>query len=103
MARFDRHMKPIRLLNENRRLRLIRDELKKDLQTERRKLKAKRNEQENSRARIKIISTSTIRATSETLLNKGLAGARKIGPGADRDRQFSCHSKRTRAAPKCET
>ena len=40
MARFDRHMKPIRLLNENRRLRLIRDELKKDLQTERRKLKA---------------------------------------------------------------
>jgi len=44
-ARFDRHMKPIRLLNENRRLRLIRDELKKDLQTERRKLKAKRNEQ----------------------------------------------------------
>ena len=46
MARFERHMKPIRLLNENRRLRMIRDELKKDLQTERRKLKAKRNEQE---------------------------------------------------------
>ena len=45
MARFERHMKPIRLLNENRRLRMIRDELKKDLQTERRKLKAKRNEQ----------------------------------------------------------
>ena len=46
MARFDRHMKPIRLLNENRRLRLIRDELKKELQTQRRQLKAKRNEQE---------------------------------------------------------
>ena len=46
MARFDRHMKPIRLLNENRRLRLIRDELKKDLQTQRRQLKAKRNEQQ---------------------------------------------------------
>ena len=29
--RFERHMKPIRLLNENRRLKLIRDELKKDL------------------------------------------------------------------------
>ena len=46
MARFERHMKPIRLLNENRRLRLIRDELKKELQTQRRQLKAKRNEQE---------------------------------------------------------
>ena len=45
MSRFERHMKPIRALNENRRLRMIRDELKKDLQTERRKLKAKRNEQ----------------------------------------------------------
>ena len=53
MARFDRHMKPIRLLNENRRLRLIRDELKKDLQTERRKLKAKRNEQEKLEQELK--------------------------------------------------
>ena len=53
MARFDRHMKPIRLLNENRRLRLIRDELKKDLQTERRKLKAKRNEQERLEQELK--------------------------------------------------
>jgi len=33
--RFERHMKPIRLLNENRRLKLIRDELKKDLQLQR--------------------------------------------------------------------
>ena len=53
MARFDRHMKPIRLLNENRRLRMIRDELKKDLQTERRKLKAKRNEQERLEQELK--------------------------------------------------
>ena len=53
MARFDRHMKPIRLLNENRRLRLIRDELKKDLQTQRRKLKAKRNEQERLEQELK--------------------------------------------------
>ena len=53
MARFDRHMKPISLLNENRRLRLIRDELKKDLQTERRKLKAKRNEQEKLEQELK--------------------------------------------------
>ena len=79
MARFERHMKPIRLLNENRRLKLIRDELKKDLQTERRKLKAKRNRARNSRARIEIISTSTIRATSETLAISGFQadGAKK--------------------------
>ena len=31
MSRFERHMKPIRALNENKRLRLIRDGLKKDL------------------------------------------------------------------------
>ena len=46
MARFDRHMKPIRLLNENRRLKLIRDELKKDLQLQRKTLRAKKSEQE---------------------------------------------------------
>jgi hypothetical protein len=46
MARFDRHMKPIRLLNENRRLKLIRDELKKDLQLQRKMLRAKKSEQE---------------------------------------------------------
>ena len=39
--RFERHMKPIRLLNENRRLKLIRDELKKDLQLQRKMLRAK--------------------------------------------------------------
>ena len=46
MARFERHMKPIRLLNENRRLKLIRDELKKDLQLQRKMLRAKKSEQE---------------------------------------------------------
>ena len=46
MARFERHMKPIRLLNENRRLKLIRDELKKDLQLQRKTLRAKKSEQE---------------------------------------------------------
>ena len=45
MARFERHMKPIRLLNENRRLKMIRDELKKDLQLQRKMLRAKKSEQ----------------------------------------------------------
>ena len=43
--RFERHMKPIRLLNENRRLKLIRDELKKDLQLQRKMLRLKKAEQ----------------------------------------------------------
>jgi hypothetical protein len=43
--RFERHMKPIRALNENKRLRLIRDELKKDLQLQRKILRAKKSEQ----------------------------------------------------------
>ena len=46
IARFERHMKPIRLLNENRRLKLIREELKKDLQLQRKMLRAKKSEQE---------------------------------------------------------
>ena len=45
IARFERHMKPIRALNENRRLKLIRDELKKDLQLQRKMLRAKKSEQ----------------------------------------------------------
>ena len=44
-ARFERHMKPIRALNENRRLKLIRDELKKDLQLQRKGLRALKTEQ----------------------------------------------------------
>ena len=45
MARFERHMKPIRAMNENKRLRLIRDQLKKDLQLQRKLLRAKKSEQ----------------------------------------------------------
>ena len=45
MARFERHMRPIRALNENRRLKLIRDELKKDLQLQRKMLRLKKAEQ----------------------------------------------------------
>ena len=45
VARFERHMKPIRALNENRRLKLIRDELKKDLQLQRKELRALKSEQ----------------------------------------------------------
>ncbi len=45
MARFERHMKPIRAMNENKRLRLIRDQLRKDLQLQRKMLRAKKSEQ----------------------------------------------------------
>ena len=43
--RFERHMKPIRALNENKRLRMIRDQLRKDLQLQRKMLRAKKSEQ----------------------------------------------------------
>ena len=43
--RFERHMRPIRALNENKRLRMLRDELKKDLQLQRKMLRAKKSEQ----------------------------------------------------------
>ena len=56
MARFERHMKPIRLLNENRRLKLIRDELKKDLQLQRKMLIAKKSEQELLEQELKSFS-----------------------------------------------
>ena len=59
-------MKPIRALNENRRLKLIRDELKKDLQLQRKMLRAKKSEQAILGARIEKLCPSTIRATSET-------------------------------------
>lgn len=45
MARFERHMKPIRAMQENRRLKLIRNELKKDLQLQRKQLRAVKSEQ----------------------------------------------------------
>ena len=43
--RFERHMRPIRALNENKRLRMLRDQLKKDLQLQRKLLRAKKSEQ----------------------------------------------------------
>ena len=45
MDRFERHMRPLKALNENRRLKLIRDELKKDLQLQRKMLRLKKAEQ----------------------------------------------------------
>ena len=45
MARFERHMRPIRAMNENKRLRMIRDQLRKDLQLQRKMLRAKKSEQ----------------------------------------------------------
>ena len=45
MARFERHMRPIRAMNKNKRLRLIRDQLRKDLQLQRKMLRAKKSEQ----------------------------------------------------------
>jgi len=45
-ARFERHMKPIRAMQKNKRLRWIRDELKKDLQLQRKQLRAVKSEQE---------------------------------------------------------
>jgi len=45
MDRFERHMRPLRAFNENRKLKLIRDELKKDLQLERKMLRLKKAEQ----------------------------------------------------------
>ena len=45
MARFERHMRPIRAMNENKRLLMLRDELKKDLHLQRKMLRAKKSEQ----------------------------------------------------------
>jgi len=56
MDRFERHMRPLRAFNENRRLKLIRDELKKDLQLQRKMLRLKKAEQgklEKELARLK--------------------------------------------------
>ena len=70
MARFDRHMKPIRLLNENRRLKLIREELKKDLQLQRKMLRAKKSEQELLEQELKSLSPLQLELPSETPLNR---------------------------------
>ena len=45
MDRFERHMRPLRALNENKRLRLIRDGLKKDLKLKSKMLRLKKAEQ----------------------------------------------------------
>ena len=68
MARFDRHMKPIRLLNENRRLKLIRDELKKDLQLQRKMLRAKKSEQELLKQELKSFSPLQLELPLKPLL-----------------------------------
>ena len=67
-ARFDRHMKPIRLLNENRRLKLIRDELKKDLQLQRKMLRAKKSEQELLKQELKSFSPLQLELPLKPLL-----------------------------------
>ena len=53
--RFERHMKPIRAFNENRRLKLIREELKKDLQLQRKMLRAKKAEQRKLEKELKSL------------------------------------------------
>ena len=68
MARFERHMKPIRLLNENRRLKLIRDELKKDLQLQRKMLRAKKSEQELLKQELKSFSPLQLELPLKPLL-----------------------------------
>ena len=68
MARFDRHMKPIRLLNENRRLKLIREELKKDLQLQRKMLRAKKSEQELLEQELKSLAPLQLELPLKPLL-----------------------------------
>ena len=68
MARFERHMKPIRLLNENRRLKLIRDELKKDLQLQRKLLRAKKSEQAKLEQELKSLAPLQLELPLKPLL-----------------------------------
>ena len=68
MARFERHMKPIRLLNENRRLKLIRDELKKDLQLQRKMLRAKKSEQAKLEQELKSLAPLQLELPLKPLL-----------------------------------
>ena len=56
MARFERHMKPIRAMQENRRLKLIRNELKKELQLQRKLLRAKKSEQAKLELELKSLA-----------------------------------------------
>ena len=66
--RFERHMKPIRALNENKRLRMIRDELKKDLQLQRKMLRAKKSEQELLEQELKSLSPLQLELPLKPLL-----------------------------------
>ena len=68
MARFERHMKPIRLLNENRRLKMIRDELKKDLQLQRKLLRAKKSEQAKLEQELKSLAPLQLELPLKPLL-----------------------------------
>lgn len=56
MARFERHMRPIRAMNENKRLRLIRDQLRKDLQLQRKQLRTVKTEQAKLEQELKSFS-----------------------------------------------
>ena len=53
--RFERHMRPIRAFNENRKLKLIRVELKKDLQLQRKMLRLKKAEQRKLEKELKSL------------------------------------------------
>jgi len=54
--RFERHMRPIRALNENKRLRLIRDQLRKDLQLQRKQLRTVKTEQAKLEQELKSLA-----------------------------------------------
>ena len=56
IARFERHMKPIREMQKNKRLRWIRDELKKDLQLQRKQLRAVKSEQAKLEQELKSLA-----------------------------------------------
>ena len=68
MARFERHMRPIRAMNENKRLRMIRDELKKDLQLQRKMLRAKKSEQAKLEQQLKSFAPLQLELPLKPLL-----------------------------------
>ncbi len=66
--RFERHMRPIRALNENKRLRMIRDQLKKDLQLQRKLLRAKKSEQAKLEQELKSLAPLQLELPLKPLL-----------------------------------
>ena len=66
--RFERHMRPIRALNENKRLRMLRDELKKDLQLQRKMLRAKKSEQAKLEQELKSLAPLQLELPLKPLL-----------------------------------